>query len=478
METRFQEENKEELDWEFDDYDYDYGRPTIFAPLDDQQRRPFKVSSLLVYALAYFYAASLINGHTIYYLPIAGSLIALTEFLARRLQAPDILSDPPKASQPETLLFLILTLVQALALAIWGLHRQLEVFQFLTIHLTLGFYILSRTGWLSQGRLGIMVWFDTIQAFLLLPFKHFIASFQAFYPSTLTDYEETAEEEISKKIQHMAMFLASIIAAVLLVVFVWSQLSQVSDSFASFFRLTAELVEDLAQLLFSSMDFETILIQLLLAFPIALYLYGLIAGSLLGQKDKILSYQAFQDRLQPLRVFPAFAAYIIIGSLCLTYALFFLTGLTELGNLLSAGSVSQAISPQDASSVAVAGFWQLVRVSLLNFAVLGAFYLLAKKPLWDQKGTRLATTLLFIFASLLALLAGWKLFGIYIFLYGPTPLRLLSGWFVLVLLVWCLLTLVRLYKPIQAIRIGIFYALTSFTLLCYLYPLLLANFRP
>ena len=174
-----------------------------------------------------------------------------------------------------------------------------------------------------------------------------------------------------------------------------------------------------------------------------------------------------------MRVAPAFAAYIIIGSLCLTYALFFLTGLGELGQLLSAGTVAQAISPQNASTVAVAGFWQLVRVSILNFAVLGVFYLIAKKPLWDQKGTRFAATILFIFTSLLALLAGWKLFGIYIYLYGPTPLRLISAWFILVLLVWCLLTLIRFYKPIQAIRIGIFYALISFTLLCYLYPILL-----
>ena len=147
--------------------------------------------------------------------------------------------------------------------------------------------------------------------------------------------------------------------------------------------------------------------------------------------------------------------------------------MSELNTLVSSGTAVNRISAQDASNVAVSGFWQLVQVSLLNFAVLGAFYLLSKQAPSIQKGTRLATTLLFIFASLLALLAAWKLFGIYIFLYGPTPLRLLSAWFVLVLLIWCMLTLIRLYKPIQAIRIGLLYALISFTFLCYLYPFLL-----
>ena len=42
--------------------------------------------------------------------------------------------------------------------------------------------------------------------------------------------------------------------------------------------------------------------------------------------------------------------------------------------------------------------------------------------------------------------------------------RLLSGWFVTVLFIWCVLTLIRLYKPIQATRLAVFYATISFTL--------------
>lgn len=66
--------------------------------------------------------------------------------------------------------------------------------------------------------------------------------------------------------------------------------------------------------------------------------------------------------------------------------------------------------------------------------------------------------LLFTFASLFALITDWKLFSIYIALYGITPRRLLSGWFVTVLFVWCIFTLIRLYKPTQTTRLAIFYA--------------------
>ncbi|RKV68181.1 MAG: DUF4173 domain-containing protein, partial [Streptococcus sp.] len=100
-----------------------------------------------------------------------------------------------------------------------------------------------------------------------------------------------------------------------LVYFVWSQLSQVSDSFASFFSNTANFIENLFDSLFSSLDSSTILFKACLAIPVSLYLYGLLAGSLLGKKDTKLSYKKFQASIRPLRVAPALAAYIIIGSL-------------------------------------------------------------------------------------------------------------------------------------------------------------------
>ncbi|MGZ0941715.1 hypothetical protein ACXOJI_05605 [Streptococcus thermophilus] len=88
------------------------------------------------------------------------------------------------------------------------------------------------------------------------------------------------------------------------------------------------------------------------------------------------------------------------------------------------------------------------------------------------------STLLFTFASLFALIAGWKLFGVYIALYGVTPRRLLSGWFVTVLFIWCVLTLIRLYKPIQATRLAVFYATISFILVSLLGSFILGVHYP
>ena len=145
-----------------------------------------------------------------------------------------------------------------------------------------------------------------------------------------------------------------------------------------------------------------------------------------------------------------------------TYALFILTATSQMGELLSLNQAS--IPAHQASHIAVQGFWQLVRVSTLNLGILAGFYIFSKESFFTHKGLRFLSTLLFAFASLFALIAGWKLFGVYMALYGVTPRRLLSGWFVTVLFIWCVLTLIRLYKPIQATRLAVFYATISFTL--------------
>lgn len=437
----------------------------LLENLEDRELKTYKIGAIIIYILAYIYISSFADFKPVYFFPLALGLISLTEVLSRRRTRALAI----KQNKLETAVFLCLTLGQALALSIWDFRLQLEIFQFLALHTSFIFYVASRNGWLVQGRLGVMVWFDAINSSIILPFRHFLLTLHVMKQPLKTS-QQSVKPQPSAKVNQLVFVLVSIFVAIFLVTFTWSQLSQVSEKFAI---ITENFSRDLFQLMASLFGYSTpylFVAKLTVALPIALWLYGLILGSLLDKKDFALTYNSFHHKTRGLRVFPQLTAYIIIGSLCLIYGLFFAIAVSELSSLLA---LDQTVSPQNASTVAVSGFWQLVRVSLLNFLVLGAFYLLADKPLWDRKGTRLALTLLFVFASLFALLAGWKLFGIYIFLYGPTPLRLLSGWFILVLLVWCLLTLVRLYRPIQAVRLGTLYAFISFTLLCYLHGLLI-----
>ena len=63
-----------------------------------------------------------------------------------------------------------------------------------------------------------------------------------------------------------------------------------------------------------------------------------------------------------------------------------------MGELLSLNQAN--IPTYQASHIAVQDFWQLVRVSILNFAVLVGLYIFSKEDLFTHKGLRLISMLL------------------------------------------------------------------------------------
>lgn len=446
------------------------GEASVFSPLlqglHSKELGIYKLAAGISYLLALVYVSIFTDGYTSLFFPFAVGILLLIETpFYQQGQALFKKGQPIEAS-----LFFCSCLAQALALTLWGPHFQLEWIQYLFVHGTFVFYVLARHHWLVQGRLGSLLVLDGFLGFFYLPWRHFLLRLQVvlYRTKSTKNSDKKARHQL---IQTLAFTLISIYLTGLLVVFVLGELRQVSEAFSS---LTIGLEEHLASL-WQVLGYSQLLTEwlgrFLLSLPIGMWLYGLVAGSRLRTKPSTLCYESLSPCLQTLRVFPALTTYLLIGSLCLVYSLFFVAGLTELAKLLSL----QGISPQEASHSAVAGFWQLVRVSCLNFALLAGLTLFSKEAPWQQKRSRLALTLLFVFAGLFALLAAWKLFGLYIFLFGLTPLRLLSAWFILVLLVWCGLLLIRFYRPIQAIRYGLLYALISFTLLCYLYPLLIGG---
>lgn len=371
-----------------------------------------------------------------------------------------LLGGKAKGMRLESGIFMVTSLLQGLQISLWGLHDNWGSAQILCLHASILLYLMARTGQSSQERLGIMVWLDLIYTSCIFPLKYFfIGAWTLLYKTA--PKQELSEEEKHVIKNHKWMILISIMIALVLTVFAASQLSQVLPAFG---QLWKQVFQTLATLFNFNIHFKNsglIIFRLLSSIPLALGLFAQLAAVYLA-KDKPLSQNQLEASLKKTRLFPKVAAYIVLGSLCFTYALFILTATSQMGELLSLNQAS--IPAHQASHIAVQGFWQLVRVSTLNLGILAGLYIFSKENFFTHKGLRLLCTLLFTFASLFALIAGWKLFGVYMALYGVTPRRLLSGWFVTVLFIWCVLTLIRLYKPIQATRLAIFYATISFTL--------------
>lgn len=427
------------------------------------EHKIFQLSIWLCLGLAYSYVSSSSENAL---LPLTILAILFVEGLNHVLNRPLRLLFQKGEPGLEVGIFAGLTLLQALAFQIWGFQETIASLQFLGLRLSFLVYVAARNGLLIQNRLGILALFDLLYVSVILPIRNYSMGFTVLKFNLKK--KEAQKQAHTKHLGNLTFIILGIGLALVLVTFAWGQLSQVSERFAN---LTGHLMTNLLASLnhfFASNWLSTGLSRLPFTLVLGFWLYGLLVGPHLYQRPKPFTFDDFSQSMFKLKVIPSITAYIVIASLGLIYSLFVATALTDLGTLLSA-----TISPFAASSAAVDGFWQLVRVALLNFSIFAAFHLFIKNSIWEKKGPRLALTLLFIFTILFALLAAWKLFGVYILLYGPTPRRLLSGWFVLTLIAWSLLALLRLYKPIQACRLAIFYAAISFTLLIFIQGMLL-----
>ena len=135
--------------------------------------------------------------------------------------------------------------------------------------------------------------------------------------------------------------------------------------------------------------------------------------------------ERFFKALEPLRVLPSVTANIAVGALCVVYGLFF-----ALQALEWLAAAPLGLTAPQASSFAVDGFWELLRILLLNFCILAAVRFLGRRPL-----PRALALLFCLFGVAFAELAGAKL-TVYIRLYAFTPRRVVAGWFLCVLAVW------------------------------------------
>ena len=124
------------------------------------------------------------------------------------------------------------------------------------------------------------------------------------------------------------MILISIMIALILTGFAASQLSQVLPAFGQLWQQFFHTLATLLDFTITFKDNGLLFSRLITSIPLAQDFAQLIATYL--AKEKLLSQKRFEGRLKATRQFPKVAAYIVLGSLCLTYALFILTATSQM----------------------------------------------------------------------------------------------------------------------------------------------------
>ncbi len=429
--------------------------------MEPGKKRALRIAALVMFVLAYWYTKEILFGSAWWAtgswqpLAFAAAFLSCLAWLSRN--APAAPEEPRRTDGRTSAGIAACLLLQSVAFGVFPVHDDLMgLFQVLLWHATAVFAVLAWAGMLAENRLGLLFPADAVNGAVRIPFRNLLLRARILYGHWgMQDAEPDEKKDRPFRVGAMAVPLLTAVIAAVLVIFAAAQLSAASTSFAA--------IGDWILDFFGTFSLEyfqiDVLPYLILSIPVGAYLYGLVAGCL-TEFPKALTRKSWEKGTRPLRIFPEASWNLILAALLAVYALFFALagGWSDIFDLAQ-------FSAGEACGSAVSGFWQLVQVMCLNFGVLIASTVFAGHPLWEQKTGRKLAAALLVFGLGFGFLAFWKLFVLYIGLYGPTPRRVFAGWVLCVLLCWDALGLLRLRKRFPASAVGIWGALISFTVL-------------
>ena len=335
-------------------------------------------------------------------------------------------------------------LALSLAYPLFGYQPEpLGSWQWPVWHLFAVWYVLARCGMLAQGHSGSLVFLDAVAGFFRLPFGNFLLRVQTVLAALRSGlHNRVGARKILKGLLTAAVTLLLCGAA-------WSLLAAADANFAAL----GQSVADWWSNLLDNVKFVDTLMCILLSLPVGAWLFGLVFGSLQRSTPPVTA-QDCQEALEKKRFVPRITAVAAVTALCGVYALFFAL---QAGEWFAAAPLG--LSAPDAAAFAVDGFWELLKILLLNFAVLAGVHFFGRTPL-----TKPLAAVFCGFGVAFAALAAGKL-AVYVALYALTPRRIVAGWSLFVLAVWAVLALVRVFRAIPAAKLAIFTAALSFTVL-------------
>lgn len=346
------------------------------------------------------------------------------------------------------------TVVIAAAIAVGGCNAT-SGWSVLALHGFGAYWVVCRSGLLTEGETSDFLPYDLLETFIILPFSNFFLRITTLFYGI---YGLFSRSENSATRRRAAAVSAAVVVVVLPVFLMAGNLLGQADS------LFAEIWASMGRfftLRWSCPEWlPPQLLRLAFGIPVGAYLFGLVGGSFRREKPR-LDRSAARQSLEKLRFAPEKTA---AGVLCAFLALYLLFFGVQAQHLLGAflGNVPGTLT---ASQYARQGFFQLCQVMGINFVLLGAVFLCSRSAVREHSLLRRLSMGLMVESIFLAVTAASKLV-LYISRFGFTPLRLLSMWGILVLCAGAILAICSLRKPCKAMQKWVWFAAASFTLLC------------
>lgn len=390
-------------------------------------------AALFSWLWGWFYARGLLFGFE--YGPVFMALFCLAFFAGVEWMCRAANRPAPKESRLWLALWGLLAADYIFKISAFFYHDAVQNWEFFALHLAAAYWVLARTGSLTEGRTGPFLPLDTLRALVILPFGNFFLRIRVLLRA-LTDWLRGLS---GRKKGNFWAGVVTLCVAVPVLALAAGLLAGADEAFG------AALENFLSWITLPEAVFTQVSL-FLLGLPVGAYLFGLAAGALRKTPDPARG-ASLRAEAEKLRLAPAGALAFCLALLLALYVLFFSIQL----NYLTGGFFGRLPAGFTAAGYARRGFFELCAVVVLNFSVLTAAAKASRVPLRQSpvlKGLAAALCL----SNLLFALVGASKMVLYIRRFGFTPNRIVSSWFILVLAVLTVLALVSLFRPFPVAR--------------------------
>ena len=336
-------------------------------------------------------------------------------------------------------------IIVCLALNIYfGLGKQYPFYSMMFLHASIIYAVLCGTGHLFRDGSSIFMPGDLINGFARIPFANFPGRIIAVVESAMLrkkdkDNGETALEGKGKSNTPKILlgFGLAVVCFITLIV-AFNNLADVDNNFA-YARSSIERF---------FMNFridETLIATFILSIPVGMYLFGLFQGS-------VRMKSSFEKRVEA-NVTRGISKAKIISKILFSIILIIFIGV-YLAFFISQASYMFSgffgILPEEftASEYAVSGFYELIRVVVINFFLLS----LIRAFSVESKLIRILTVILMAESTIFSTISASKII-LYMSRFGYTEARTLGLWGTAVVFVGTLLAILNLttkYKKVFA----------------------------
>lgn len=331
-------------------------------------------------------------------------------------------------------------------------NNGLEPWRSLFLFCSAIYFVISASERLILGATGNWLLLDGINGMFVIPFKNFGCQYKSL----------SSPQYIKRGLGGRVLSIVLGVLLALLVAGMVLPLLMRADS-GGFIKIADGLYKYYMWIQDRFMD---IIINCILAIPVAAYLFGLVAGSAHNRGCDTFRSEGVRHMLDSVRVFATATVYTVLGLTCCLYLVFIGS---QLPYFFSAFFGQRPDGWQVYSEYARSGFFELCQIAAINLTLLVLANIFSRRPRAEAPVLKLLNCLLAMLTLLLIATAFSKM-ALYIGAYGLSMRRLLPCLFMVFLFVVCCGVIAMQRWQFSIVRLSAFAGTLMLCALCILNP--------